>query len=365
MKSLKGKFELVDKGKDNYILVGYRSLVFAIDIFLQIVFNGDDDCEQNIDSGYGSSERHDTVVMQCATAIGFSIEDIYKDGEKIELNLDNLKKINAEAAENFGYFFKGEEYDDIVASLTTYEEGGVLRLIHSTINSGKSEDVDIEGVFSNPQRFIDYDGRFLYPPRIEHKLQPSSLFKFDDNNYVGQPKFNGASSSVTISEMTAIAKERHNTFFAIPPTFNFKDMHRGRGFMCLTGEFMNKSKKDENGQPFRGFCIWDILAFDNKILIGSSIEERLELLKRIYPSYGELKTKEGTPYLFKTSEPFIFRSANFYSNFSKVYEDLSAVDMLEGFALKRKSGRLEMMRVEKNNTGWSCKVRKPTKNYES
>jgi hypothetical protein len=38
--------------------------------------------------------------------------------------------------------------------------------------------------------------------------------------------------------------------------------------------------------------------------------------------------------------------------------------MVEGFVLKRKSGKLEMMTREQNNVGWSVKVRKPTSNYK-
>ena len=85
--------------------------------------------------------------------------------------------------------------------------------------------------------------------------------------------------------------------------------------MCITGEFMNKSKKDQTGKPFRGFCIWDIVAYDNKILIGSSIEERIKLLDNLYPSQEAIKTTEGTTYLFKTNVPDIYKVNNFYSKF--------------------------------------------------
>jgi hypothetical protein len=132
--------------------------------------------------------------------------------------------------------------------------------------------------------------------------------------------------------------------------------------MCITGEFMNKSKKDENGKPFKGFCIWDIVAYNNMILTGSSTEERIKLLELLYPSKGDIKTKEIT-YLYKTATPDIYRVANFYGDFEEIYEDFIKIDMVEGFVLKRLSGRLEMMTREQNNTGWAIKVRKPTANY--
>jgi len=53
-----------------------------------------------------------------------------------------------------------------------------------------------------------YKGEFLYPPRIEHKMQPASIGHFDNGEYVGQLKFNGSNTSVSISSTTAIVKER-------------------------------------------------------------------------------------------------------------------------------------------------------------
>jgi hypothetical protein len=98
------------------------------------------------------------------------------------------------------------------------------------------------------------------------------------------------------------------------------------------------------------------------ILTGSSTEERIKLLELLYPSKGDIKTKEIT-YLYKTATPDIYRVANFYGDFEEIYEDFIKIDMVEGFVLKRLSGRLEMMTREQNNTGWAIKVRKPTSNY--
>lgn len=226
----------------------------------------------------------------------------------------------------------------------------------------KMPKIDINKIFANPQRFMPYNGQFLYPPRIEHRLNPISLLKFDDGSYIGQPKLNGSNTSVSISEDKVVAKERHNKFFAIPPKFDFQALHRGNGYMCITGEFMNKSKKDDTNKAFKGFCIWDIIAFENKILIGSSIEERIKLLDLLYPAKSAL-SYAGIDYLYKTSVPDIYKVANFYGDFIEIYNIISKVDMIEGFVLKRKSGRLEFMSREQNNVGWAVKVRKPTANY--
>jgi hypothetical protein len=212
-------------------------------------------------------------------------------------------------------------------------------------------------------RYIDYNGGFLYPPRIEYKLQPISLDKFDNDQYIAQPKLNGSNTSVSISKTSVVAKERHNRFFARPPKFNFQKLYRGRGYMCLAGEYLNKGKKDENEMRLDGFCIWDILAFNGKILIGSTIEERNELLDSLYPLIGAKSIKKIN-YLYKTEIPDIYRVANYTKNFKSIYDVITKIDVVEGLVLKRKTGKLEMMTREQNNIGWSVKVRKPTLNYK-
>ena len=82
----------------------------------------------------------------------------------------------------------------------------------------------------------------------------------------------------------------------------------------------------------------------------------------LYPSKGAISSK-GITYLHKTEVPDIYKVANFDSDFSKIYNDLSKVDMVEGFVLKRKNGKLEMMLREQINTGWAVKVSNPTANY--
>ena len=125
---------------------------------------------------------------------------------------------------------------------------------------------------------------------------------------------------------------------------------------------MNKSKKDHNNKSLVGFCIWDILAYDGKLLIGSNIEERIALLEKLYPAQEEIKF-QGLTYMFKTDVENIYRVNNFYGKFDKLYKTLSKIDMVEGLVLKQKNAKLQMMIGEENNSSWSVKVRKPTLNY--
>lgn len=251
---------------------------------------------------------------------------------------------------NFAYSFSDSSIADKISKFkfykSEYAEGGLV----------------LSKFFSNPKRFVDYSGKFLYPPRIKNKVHPDSIEMFDDGEYVAQPKLNGSNTSVFISKKEFVAKERHNKFFANPPKFDFQSLYRGNGNMCITGEFMNKSKKDHNNKSLVGFCIWDILAYDGKLLIGSNIEERIALLEKLYPAQEEIKF-QGLTYMLKTDVENIYRVNNFYGKFDKLYKTLSKIDMVEGLVLKQKNAKLQMMIGEENNSSWSVKVRKPTLNY--
>jgi hypothetical protein len=223
--------------------------------------------------------------------------------------------------------------------------------------------VNLYNIFPEPQKFVDYNGEFLYPPRAENRFRERMLPDYDKGTYIAQVKMNGSATSVTISEDYVVAKERHGTLFSVPPTFNFKAMHRGKGTMCVCGEFMNKSKKDAQGIAFKGFVIWDLTAINGKILLGSTIEERMKLVNELYPTKDVIEF-DGIPFLETTEIEGIYKAINFTSDFARIYEVLTKIDMIEGLVLKRKNGRLDMMTGEKNNSGWALKVRKPTKNYE-
>jgi hypothetical protein len=126
---------------------------------------------------------------------------------------------------------------------------------------------------------------------------------------------------------------------------------------------MNKSKKGVDGLPFSGFVIWDITAYDGKVLLGTTPVERLELLDRLYPS-GKPVIVNGLILFYHTDVPGIYKINSYLSQFYSVYQKIIGVDMVEGLVLKRKNSKLKPLTTETNNMQWAVKVRKPTKNYK-
>ena len=135
-----------------------------------------------------------------------------------------------------------------------------------------------------------------------------------------------------------------------------QSLYRGKGWMVLNGEYMNKSKKDQFGEIFNNkFCLFDILVFENNYLVGKTFQERINMLNDFYCEPNEV---------LHCITPNVFRIKSFYTEFEKLYNSLVPTDMMEGLVLKRKSAKLEVGSTENNNIKSQIKVRKPTKNYK-
>ena len=209
---------------------------------------------------------------------------------------------------------------------------------------------------------------YLYPPRPEHTTHPNQLGKYDNDKFIAQPKYNGTCCNVFISEDEVVVMNRHKGKISSDYSkIDFKGLHRGTGWIVLSGEFLNKNKKGENGKPFNlKFVIWDILVYQGDYLIGSTFEDRVKLLDELYPCY---KMRVGDDFenykhLCFTNSDNVYRAPNYYANFELLFHDLAKTDLYEGVVLKRRDGKLTYGLTEKNNHGWQIKSRKPTKNYD-
>jgi ATP-dependent DNA ligase len=209
---------------------------------------------------------------------------------------------------------------------------------------------------------------YLFPPRPEHTTHPNQLGKYDNDKYIAQPKYNGSCCNVFISEHEVVVMNRHKGKISSDYSkIDFKSLLRGKGWMVLSGEFLNKNKNGESGKPFNlKFVIWDILVYNSEYLIGSTFESRVKLLDQLYPC---VKMRVGDDFEnFKhicfTNSENVYRAPNYYTNFELLFHDLAKTDLYEGVVLKRRDGKLAYVLTEKNNHNWQIKARKPTKNYD-
>ena len=209
-------------------------------------------------------------------------------------------------------------------------------------------------------KYLTY--RYLYPPRPKNAISPDDLNFWDNQSLLAQPKLNGSNCLIFTNGVKVIVMNRHNqrlTNFRLTDE-EVKSLYRGNGgWMVLNGEYLNKSKMDETGQPFNHkFVIFDILCFDGDYLVGKTFEERVQLLDTLYDQRNCEKE-----YLFGISEN-VYRVKSYLSGFNDLFNQLTSIDIIEGLVMKRRNARLEIGSSEMNNVKSQIKCRKATLNYK-
>lgn len=200
--------------------------------------------------------------------------------------------------------------------------------------------------------------RYMFPPRPEYVISTDQLHKYEKTHLI-QVKLNGSCCTIFIKgdELRQFGRHQNENLsnFKINQE-NLKVLNCGNNeWNVVVGEYMNKNKKGVDGKPWNHkFVIFDILVYDGEYLIGSTFEERVNLLDKIFGTIDE------NDYLYKINES-VFRVKTFYDNFLLRWNEITKIDMLEGVVLKKKEQKLTRGLSEKNNMSHKC--RKPTKNY--
>ena len=209
-------------------------------------------------------------------------------------------------------------------------------------------------------KYLTY--RYIFPPRPKNAISPDDLNFWDNGTLICQPKLNGSNCLIFTNGVKVIVMNRHNqrlTNFRLTDE-EIKSLYRGNGgWMILNGEYLNKNKMDETGQPFNHkFVIFDILCFNGDYLVGKTFEERINLLDTLYDTNESEKD-----YLYNISTN-VYRVKSYRSGFKDFFDKYTPIDMIEGVVLKRANARLEVGASEQNNVKSQLKSRKPTLNYK-
>ena len=200
--------------------------------------------------------------------------------------------------------------------------------------------------------------QYIFPPRPKNPIPDTDLKIWDNGMMIAQPKINGSNCTIYTNGKDIYVYNRHGqrlTGFDISKDEILK-LYNGNGWMVLNGEYTNKSKNDINGNVFsKKFCLFDILVKDNNYLIGTTFQQRVDMIDELY----------GIPndYIGQITEN-TYRIKSFNRDFKQIFDDLTKIDMVEGLVLKRKSAKLEIGTSENNNSKSQIKARKPTKNYK-
>lgn len=205
--------------------------------------------------------------------------------------------------------------------------------------------------------------RYIYPPRPKNAINPDELNFWDNKTLIAQPKLNGSNTTIYTNGEQVMVMSRHNSRLSnFQISFEeIKSLHKGiKGeWFVINGEYLNKSKQDERGITFNHkLVIFDILVYKSNYLVGSTFSDRITLLDELYGTSDSEKS-----YLHSISDN-VYRVKNYETDYSKIFDDLTKIDIIEGLVLKRKNAKLEIGNTENNNTKSQLKARKATKNYK-
>jgi hypothetical protein len=205
--------------------------------------------------------------------------------------------------------------------------------------------------------------RYIFPPRPKNAIPDSDLNFWDNRSLVAQPKLNGSNCVIFTNGEKLMIMNRHSQYMTNVDIQRQEvlDLFKGEPgkWMVLNGEYLNKSKQDENRQTFNHkLVIFDILVYNSDYLVGKTFQERINLLDELYGQNDSEKS-----YLYSISNN-VYRVKSFESGFKSLYDQLTPIDMIEGLVLKRKNARLEIGNTENNKIKSQLKARKATKNYK-
>lgn len=205
--------------------------------------------------------------------------------------------------------------------------------------------------------------RYIFPPRPKNAIPDSDLNFWDNGSLLAQPKLNGSNCVIFTNGEKLMVMNRHSQYMTNVDIQRQEILDLFKGdigkWMVLNGEYLNKSKQDENRQTFNHkLVIFDILVHNSDYLVGKTFQERINLLDELY---GQKDSEKS--YLYSISNN-VYRVKSFENGFKSIYDQLTPIDLIEGLVLKRKNARLEIGNTENNNIKSQLKARKPTKLYK-
>jgi len=209
---------------------------------------------------------------------------------------------------------------------------------------------------------------YIYPPRPEVKTSPNELDRYDNGQYVGQPKYNGTCVVVFTNGVDLHIYNRHKqTFPANTKHIDFLSLAKTKNWYVYAGEYLNKGKLGESGIKEKDlFIIWDCLVWDGERLVGKTLEYRLNLLEQIYPCKRAVVGSDGIEmynHLCCTEFKGIYKAPTYLGGFSELYKDIVKTDLYEGLVLKKRDSKLGFGFQSANNQEWQIKCRKENKLY--
>lgn len=200
-------------------------------------------------------------------------------------------------------------------------------------------------------RYDEYS--YLWPPRPERKVPPTTFNFYQSRGYWAQVKKNGTCTVIFARGKEVIFKTRHDddhkAWSPKPEHIKFFQSDSTE-WTVYTAELVHSKTPHIKDQLY----IFDILVDSGVHLSGMTFEERQNLLYQNHPN----GVYEPTQYRI---HPYVSLAINFKTDYQHLWKSLQVED--EGLVLKDPTAKLVACIKQTANAGWQVKTRRPTKNY--
>ena len=200
-------------------------------------------------------------------------------------------------------------------------------------------------------KYTEY--QYLWPPRPERKVPPTTFAFYQKKGYWAQVKKNGTATVIFARGKEVIFKTRHNddhkAWTPKPEHIKFFQSDSTE-WTVYVAELLHSKTPHIKDQLY----IFDMIVDKGEQLTGVSFEERQKMLYEKHPG-GVYEVDQYRIH------PNVSLAVNFTADYQHLWKSLKTED--EGLVLKDPKAKLSACLKQTSNAGWQVKTRRPTKNY--
>lgn len=200
---------------------------------------------------------------------------------------------------------------------------------------------------------------YLWPPRPDRAISRDLIGFYQKRGWLAQAKMNGTCNVIAVSpEKTLTCMNRHKETHKLwNPTdassAAFKALP-GKGWYVFVAELLHSKVE---GGPRDTNYVHDILVHDGDYLVGKTLVERQNLLRKLFLKGNEEET--ATHFVINKNT---WLAKNRLANLTEFYDSLTNPEH-EGIVLKDPNSKLILCSRQTANNGGQVKSRRLHKNY--
>lgn len=200
-------------------------------------------------------------------------------------------------------------------------------------------------------KYSEYE--YLWPPRPERKVPPTTFNFYQQRGYWAQVKKNGTCTVIFARGKEVIFKTRHNddhkAWTPKPEHIAFFQSDSTE-WNVYVAELLHSKTPHIKDQLY----IFDMIVENGVQLSGVTFMERQKRLYARFPN-GKYETDQYRIH------PNVSLAVNFKADYQHLWKSLKTED--EGLVLKDPNAKLVACLKQTSNAGWQVKSRRPTANY--